>query len=254
MQPDGQTLIFWALVAVAAWMQTTTGFALGLLLMGGVGLLGLMPLPQAAVITSMLVIANSVLVLRTGWRDVDRRLLAITLAGAMPTLVAGFWLLGWLAASGIGLLQLMLGLVIAVAAIQLMARPRQRMALSPDWSFFVAGASGGVLGGLFATTGPPVIYHLYRQPLPLQVVRVTLIAIFSITQIERTLLASLVTGIDGDVLIRAAGAFPAVALGTFLARNLPPPFSVATIRRIALALLFLSGVSMIVASLSRLTG
>lgn len=254
MAPDPQTLIFWTIACVAAWVQSLTGFALGLILMGSVGLFGLIPLPQAAVITSILVVANSALFLSTGWREVSRPLLTRILLGAVPTLILGYALLGWLAASGLGLLQLLLGLVIALAALQLAMRPRPLAEQSPGWSFLLAGATGGVLGGLFATTGPPVIYHIYRQPLPLAVVRATLIAVFFVTQSERLLLATLVTGLDGATLARAAGAIPAVALGTWIGRRLPPPFPVATIRRIALALLFLSGVSMVATALSRIAG
>ena len=56
-------LIFWAIAALAAWVQTLTGFALGLILMGATGALGLMPVPQAAAITSLLVLVNAMLVL-----------------------------------------------------------------------------------------------------------------------------------------------------------------------------------------------
>ena len=165
-------LIFWAIAALAAWVQTLTGFALGLILMGATGALGLMPVPQAAAITSLLVLVNAVLVLSRGWRDVDRPALRLILLGAFPALIAGFFLLNWLAGTALGLLQLLLGLVIAGSAAQLAARPTLRETRSPPVTFFLSGLIGGTMGGLFATTGPPVIWHLYRQPMPLAAVRV----------------------------------------------------------------------------------
>jgi uncharacterized membrane protein YfcA len=96
---------FWLVAALAAWLQTLTGFALGMILMGGAGLLGLMPLPQAAMVTSILVVTNGALVLWRGWREVDRRILALTLCGSLPTMLIGFGLLYWLAARAVGGLQ-----------------------------------------------------------------------------------------------------------------------------------------------------
>ena len=83
------TLAFWLIACLAAWMQTLTGFALGLILMGGVGLLGLMPLPEAAVVTSILVVTNGAIVLWRGWREVDVAALRLYLAGTLPTLIIG---------------------------------------------------------------------------------------------------------------------------------------------------------------------
>lgn len=252
MSSDPGILIFWAIAALAAWVQTLTGFALGLILMGVTGALGLMPVPQAAAITSLLVLVNAVLVLSRGWRDVDRPALKLILMGAFPSLIAGFFLLGWLAGSALGLLQLLLGIVIAGSAAQLAARPQLRETRSPPFTFFLAGLIGGMMGGLFATTGPPVIWHLYRQPMPLAAVRVTLVSVFLLTQILRTGLVIGSGGITAALLVSAAGAAPSVVLGTWLARRFPPPVRTATIRKVALGLLFLSGVSLIFSAMGKL--
>jgi uncharacterized membrane protein YfcA len=249
---DTGILLFWAIAALAAWVQTLTGFALGLILMGATGALGLMPVPQAAAITSLLVLVNAVLVLSRGWRDVDRPALRLILLGAFPALIFGFFLLGWLAGSALGLLQLLLGLVIAGSAAQLAARPHLRQTRSAPFTFFLSGLIGGTMGGLFATTGPPVIWHLYRQPMPLNAVRVTLVATFLLTQILRTGLVIASGGITQALLISAAGAAPAVVLGTWGARRFPPPVQPATIRKAALGLLFLSGISLILSALAKL--
>lgn len=252
MELSPALLIFWAIAALAAWVQTLTGFALGLILMGATGALGLMPVPQAAAITSLLVLVNAVLVLSRGWRDIDRPALRLILLGAVPALIAGFFLLGWLAGMALGLLQLLLGLVIAGSAAQLAARPKLRETRSSPVTFFLSGLIGGLMGGLFATTGPPVIWHLYRQPMPLAAVRVTLVATFFLTQLLRTSLVIGSGGITLPLLISAAGAAPAVILGTWAVRRFPPPVQPSTIRKAALVLLFLSGASLIVSSLGKL--
>ena len=47
MSLDAPLIAFWAVAALAAWVQTLTGFALGLIVMGATGLMGLMPLALA---------------------------------------------------------------------------------------------------------------------------------------------------------------------------------------------------------------
>ncbi|WBU63321.1 sulfite exporter TauE/SafE family protein [Paracoccus aerodenitrificans] len=252
MSFDHQMIMFWAIAALAAWVQTLTGFALGLILMGATGALGLMPVPQAAAITSLLVLVNAIIVLSRGWRDIDRSALKLILLGAFPALIAGFFLLNWLAGTALGLLQLILGIVIAGSAAQLASKPSPRPTQSAPVTFFLSGLIGGTMGGLFATTGPPVIWHLYRQPMQLAAVRVTLVAVFFLTQILRTGLVIASGGITASLLASAAGAAPAVILGTWIARRFPPPVEPGTIRKAALVLLFLSGISLIISALGKL--
>lgn len=252
MHLDANTIIFWGVVVVASWVQTLTGFALGLMTISAVGLMGLMPLPQAAIVVSVLAMTNAALVLLRGWRDVDRPALALILLGAWPGLVAGYALLGWLAGSALGVLQVLLGLVIAGSALQLAMRPRRQPRRSPPGSFVAAGLGAGLMGGLFATAGPPVIWQLYRQPMPLNAVRTTLLAVFLTTQIVRLALALADGAVTAPVATAAAGAIPAVLTGTFLARRFPPPVSSDTIRRLALGLLFASGLALIATAAARL--
>ena len=61
------------LAGVAAYVQSLTGFAFGLLMMGGIGMMGLVPLPDAAVIVGILTLVNATQVLSRGWRDVAWR-------------------------------------------------------------------------------------------------------------------------------------------------------------------------------------
>lgn len=252
MHIDANTIIFWGVVIVASWVQTLTGFALGLMTISAVGLIGLMPLPQAAIVVSVLAMTNAALVLLRGWPDIDRPALAMILTGAIPGIVAGYVLLGWLAGTTLGSLQFLLGVVIAGSALQLAIRPRRQPRRSPAGGFAIAGLAAGVMGGLFATSGPPVIWQLYRQPMPLNAVRTTLLSVFLITQCVRMMLVWGAGAITVPVVATAAGALPAVMLGTTLARRFPPPVSTDTIRKLALLLLFATGLALIFAAFERL--
>lgn len=108
------------------------------------------------------------------------------------------------------------------------------------------------MGGLFATSGAPVIWQLYRQPLAQTTVRTTLISFFFVTQAMRLGLVGATGGFSIGLATAAAGAIPAVALGTIVARRFPPGVPPARIRQVALILLLLSGLGMIATALPRL--
>ena len=240
-----QLALFWALAALGGWTQTLTGFALGLLVMSGATLFHLLPVPVTAQIISVLVLLNGAMVLARDHRHLDRRALWPAVAGALPTIALGYWLLNWMTGAAVDWLRLVLGLLIAAAAAQLVRRPQPWQARSGARAFAAAGAAGGIMGGLFATSGPPIIWLLYRQPLTLDAVRVTLVTYFVVTQSWRLLLTLAGQSVDRLTLTALAGALPAIAAGTLLARHLPPPVPALVIRRAALGLLLLSGAALV---------
>ncbi|MDL2401936.1 hypothetical protein [Rhizobium mayense] len=70
---SAEILGFVLLAGAAAYVQTLTGFAFGLLPMGGVGLTAVMPLPDVAVITDVLTLVNATIMMVKGWRYVLRQ-------------------------------------------------------------------------------------------------------------------------------------------------------------------------------------
>lgn len=247
-----QLIGFWLLACLGGWTQTLTGFALGLIVMSGSTLFGLLPVPMAAAIVSVLVLVNGAMVLSRDWRHADRRIVAAATLAALPGIALGVWLLGWLAGTAVEMLRLILGVFIALAALQLVRRPDPWPRRSPDAAFALAGGAGGVMGGLFATSGPPLIWLIYRQPLPLDTVRVTLVSYFCLTQAWRLGLVAAGGGLGARMLLATAGAAAAIALGTWLARRYPPRVAPVTLRRAALGLLVLSGIALSVTALLRM--
>lgn len=231
---------------VAAYVQTVTGFAFGLVLMGVIALTGLVPLPEAAVVISLLTLVNALMVLARGWRDIARRPFLLSLAGGIPLVALGYAALLAVASLSLSALRLSLGLVIILSSLQLMRRPAPRRELSPHWSFAAFGGIGGLMGGLFSTAGPPLVYHFYRQPLPLVTIRETLVAVFAFNALFRLSLVAVSGEWDNHVMVWALAGLPGVAGATYLARRWPPPLSPFAQRRLAFALLFLSGVSLVI--------
>jgi len=233
----------------AAWLQTITGFAFALVLMGGIGVLNLIPLPEAAIIASILTILNGSLVIRHTWRAIDFKALQGFMTGNIPGLIIGYFLVMYLASTAITVLQILLGLAILGSATQMLLRPIILKERSSDRSFLVTGFFGGILNGMFSTGGPPVIWQMYRQPSRGDTIRATLLTLFVINAILRLGLVLGSSGISMQVVFSAAGALPLVVLGTWLALRFPPPLSTQMINRLAFGLLFVSGLALSLPSL-----
>lgn len=241
-----------AIAFVAAYTQTLTGFALGLIMMGGIGLTGLIPLTDAAVLVSVLVVVNAAQVLLKGWRDIAFRQFFPALGSSILFLGGGYWLLNLMASTSLEGLKILLGTVIIISSIQLSLKPAPMLKVSSPLSFAGFGAIAGVMGGMFSTSGPPLIYHFYRQPLKPATVRETLVAIFAANAILRLGIVAGSGQMPHASFWWSLTAVPVVMVATWLARKFPPPLSPAAMRKLAFVLLFLSGVSLAVPPLIHL--
>ncbi|MBP1849251.1 sulfite exporter TauE/SafE family protein [Rhizobium halophytocola] len=237
-------ILFMLLSGVGAYVQTMTGFALGLVIMGGVGVANLMPLKDAAVVVGILALINVGVMLSRGVGDVRRKELALVLMSSLPSLAIGYLLLDHLAQAGLVWLRIILGAIIVVSSIQLILPPKKEPIESGAASFLFFGTLSGLMSGLFSTSGPPLVYHFYRQPLPVNAIKQTLVSVFGVNSLLRLL------------IVVSAGSFPdrpywpaflaiiPVVAGTQLARRLPLPISTRTLKFIVFLLLCASGLSL----------
>jgi hypothetical protein len=144
------------------------------------------------------------------------------------------------------LLQLLLGCTILGCAVLLIARAQPLAHVSSRGSFVFFGAISGVLGGLFSSAGPPMVYHLYRQPLPLAAIRNSLLILFSLNAVVRL---ALVTG-QGAFMASSFWlsllALPVVIGVTWVARRYSTAGSMKTVKRMVFVLLLAAGMGLIV--------
>ncbi len=233
--------LFLLLIGLGAFCQTITGFAMALIIMGGVVALDLALVQFSAAVVSIVSLVNVIAALRVSYRHVDRRLLAFVCLGLIPALLGGVVLLGFLSDSSHTLLRKILGLVIVMAGLlQLMkSQPwAQRSALGYA---SLAGFMGGLSGGLFSTGGPPIAFFMYRQPIAIEVIRATLLSIFAVSTLGRTLIITAAGHITTEILIISGVAIPLVLLSTALAQRATPYLSDMIVRKLVLALLILVG-------------
>lgn len=230
-----------AVIAVAAYFQTVTGFGLGLIVMGATSALALAPVAIVATVVSVLTLVNSAIALPGRMHGFDRRAVAAAAFGIAPAIVAGVWLLDFLSGPAAKLLQLMLGVVILHAGIAFARRPRPLAARSSDVGFFASGFFSGLSAGLFGISGPPLIFQFYRQPMTQLAARNMLLLLFALTSGGRSLFLVVQGRFDAGIWVLAALTVPLVAVVTALARRFPLPLPAQVLRAIVFGVLVLIG-------------
>ncbi|MBK6007886.1 sulfite exporter TauE/SafE family protein [Ramlibacter ginsenosidimutans] len=241
-------------VVVASCTQAITGFAIALVLLGLTGLFQLAPLPDAANVATVLSLASAAIALRSARRLVDWRALRATVSGTVVGVPLGVALLAWLHANVVMALRLLLGLVVIACAIVVLVRSKPLAQRSPPASFGAIGVLSGLLGGLFSASGPPLVYQFYRQPMDVDTVRDTLVAVLACGSALRLAMVVGSGHFSLHSLELSALSVP-LAMGiTWWMRKRPPPWSREVVLKIVCALLVVTGVGLIGPALSALRG
>ena len=237
----GQIATFLLAALLGSYVQSVAGFAMGLTIIACVSSARLVALDTASAVVSLLSFVNIALSLRGHYHLVHGRIFRGLALGQMPAIVLGVWLLGVLSTHASFVLEMLLGTFLVAGSGSMMFRPRLRERPSGTPAAAAAGFAGGVLGGLFAASGPVIGWFAYRQPLPVTEIRATLLGCFAVSTAVRVVAVGVAGGLNGDVWRLAGAALPVVLIGTWLGRHRPPPVSEATLRRVAFLLLTLMG-------------
>ena len=239
---DGLVVVgFVASVLIATYIQSVTGFAMGMIIIAVIGGSRLMDIPTLTATVSLLSLVNVVLALRGNVHHVHRPLFGWLALGQIPAIFVGVWLLTSLDNNARWVVELLLGLFVALGSLSMLLRPEPIANLSPRYARFVAGLAGGVVGGMFSASGPVMGWFNYRQPLPLDAIRATLFACFVLTTSLRTVIVGVSGGLTSEVWIYVAIGLPLVVGATWVGRNYPPALPEAIMKRLAFGLMFAMG-------------
>lgn len=238
---DPNQLYFLLLVAAGALVQTITGFAMALIIVGGVAALSLADIGASAAVVSLVGLVNTTVALRHNYRSVDVKFLIWLSIGLIPLMLAGILLLELLSRTASDLLQNLLGIMIISAGILLMLKPKPYQQTSARITTILVGASGGLIGGMFGAAGAPYAYLMYRQPMNLVVIRATLLAVFAVATSCRTVMVGFYGHLDREVLTLAALSVPIVIVITLFAGRIAHLLPDVLVRKIAFGLLILLG-------------
>jgi uncharacterized membrane protein YfcA len=238
-------------VFIGSYVQAVAGFAMGLLIIAAVASARLYDVEVAAAVVSFLSLLNIALSLHGHYHLVHGRTLRWLVTGQVPAIFVGVWLLGVLSRQASVLLEMTLGVFLILGSASMMLRPRLRERVSSPQAACIAGIGGGVLGGLFAASGPVIGWFCYRQPLPVAEIRATLLGCFAATTLTRIVAVTVNGDLSLEILSLVVVSVPAVLLGTWLGRRFPPPVGEIALRRLAFLLLTLLGAWILTAALLR---
>ncbi|MBE9515411.1 MAG: sulfite exporter TauE/SafE family protein [Proteobacteria bacterium] len=244
-------LSYLALLAFGAYVQTVTGFALGLFVMGVATLMDLSSVAVSAAIVTISSLVNTGVALSKEHHHVDWQQVRRLSVGLLPAMMVGMWLLDNLDGGTSEYLKILLGLFIVIGAILLMLKPHPRKQPSGALKTMSLGAIAGLFGGLFSTAGPPVVYHLYREPIAINTIRMTMLALFAIATLVRLMLAIPAGHVNQFVIWVCLYGAPVIVLFTWAGQRFVPPLSDMGMRRTAFGLLFVIGIVLLLPAVSR---
>lgn len=247
---DLNILFLLAVFALGSYIQASTGFAFGLIVISSISALGLAPIEVTAFVVSLLSLFNSMIGLQGGqWRKANFKAILWFSVPCLPATFMGIWLLAFLGENELNILKIILGLTIVISSLLMMLQSNLVKKGSSISVFLLGGFSSGIIGGLFSTFGPPLTYIMYRQPDSLRTIRTTLLLVFALTSIMRLSFVMATQTVSMETYILSAIGFPAVVLAAYAVRYFPLPISANTMRRFAYAVLLASGVSLIIQGL-----
>ncbi|WP_394222409.1 TSUP family transporter [Alteromonas gracilis] len=244
-----ETLLpMFGLLGLATLLQTLSGFGFGLMVVSSFTLFGILPLTATTFMVSFLSLFNSVSLVAKNTNQINKRAFTVILLSGIPFMAVGYALLEYLSMGMETWLNLLLGLATLSCCGLLLVKRKRAKPSGRAYGFCIAGALGGLLGGLFSTFGPPVVFQCYRQTWPINEIRITLLAVFSVTALTRLAIVPFGTLPSKEVLFSAVFAIPVVLIFTRLGRLLAARVPAASVRLLALTMLALSGVSLIIQS------
>ncbi|KJY68292.1 membrane protein [Vibrio coralliilyticus] len=238
-----------ATIAIGTYFQTVTGFGLGIIVIGLTVSLNLISLPVIAAVVSIVTLFNCLVALVGKPLKGELKIMLALVVGIVPGVMAGVYLLDELSASATNIMRGMLGIMILGAGLNFMFKPKTLENRSASTSFLFSGFGSGLAGGLFGMAGPPIVYHLYKQPFSIELVRSTLLMVFACTSASRTAYVYLDGSLESNILLLSAVAIPLVTGVTIIARRFPPPLSNQQLRKLVFSVLLMIGSYLIIASL-----
>lgn len=240
-------IAFIGCVAIATYVQNLTGFAFGLILLGLVSVLRLASVPDAANAATLLTLANTVSYFRLHPLKPEWRVVRPAILPSLAGVAGGVALLAWLSSNAALALRGLLGVAIVACAVLLLVSTSPRETISSRVSFRAIGLLSGLMGGMFSSAGPPLVFHMYRQPLQRDIVQQCLVLMFGINQLLRLVLILASGRFTAHSIALGLSAFPVVYAVTWWQHRHPPRMSAGMIRRATAGLLMCAGGSMVAA-------
>lgn len=228
-----------AIVLVAAFLQSLSGFGFAIVVMPMLTLmLGLRTAAPLVALTALMVYAINVSRFRRAINAGE--VLRLGLASALGVPI-GVWTVSYVDAT---VVEQALGLLLSLFALYSLARPRAAWNLSPRW-VYPAGFLAGCLGGAYNTPGPPAIVYGTLRQWPRDEFRAGLQTLFLANGVL-VVASHLVAGhLTVPVLTYCLYTVPALALGILLASRVDNRVDRERFRMLVSVMILLLGLSLL---------
>lgn len=247
LSPTTLTMLV-ALVGIASYVQTLTGFAFSLVFMSAITVTGVVGIDDGAAIATLLMLVNAALILASERRFVSKAVFLPVVSPASVGTIIGALLLPVLLAISVEWLKFALGFVVILSSLRLLRIPKGAGERPSPFVFPLFGLAGGIMGGLFAVPGPPIVYALQVYLAEQRQIRATLVAIFAAVGFTRLVFSPLPTS---SLLLATLLLVPATIAATEAARRWPPPLSPRSAQLLTVLLLILTGFILILPALTQ---
>jgi len=233
-----QAVITALVLMVAEAFAVLFGFGAGLIAVGSLAMV-LSEVQDVVVLLVCLIVPVEVYVVATSWRVISWRGVALICVGIAVGVPLGTLTLQVVNAS---IILVALGGFLVFSGLAFLFMPQGMRVRWPVWAGPLCGVFAGVLGGMFSTGGPPLIFYYRLAGVEKGAFRGNLMAIFlmmSIVRVPSYVVAGLLTA---ERLWTAALLMPVVLLGAWLGNKVHIRLSEQTFQRLVACVLCLLGV------------
>ena len=233
-------ILIFALVFLAALVQSVSGFGFAVIIMPLITLvLGLQAAAPMVALTALTVYIVNLVRYRQSINVGEAVRLGVAAAFGVPI---GIWALGNVSET---LVKQVMGLVLIAYAIYALARPAASWVLSRSW-VYPAGFLAGCMGGAYNTPGPPVIVYGSLRQWPKDEFRAVLQALFLVNAVLVVASHLLAGHVTADVLVYYLYALPALGLGIFVGSRMDRKVDRERFRILVTALILILGLSLVI--------
>lgn len=232
-------------MALASYVQVITGFAFSLLFIGLISTFDLVPLDDATNAISVITLIQAGTYFRAHPLSREWRTVRPAIMPSIVGVLVGAALLVWLSGQALYLLKYALGFIIIGTAISMVSKPVPWPHISSARAFRFTGLLSGLMGGLFSTAGPPLVYLLYRQPMPQRAIHQCLFLMFAISQGVRLVFIGLSGNFTWRSFLYIGLSLPIVLIVQNIHQRYPLRLSSRMTVRLAASLLILAGAGLI---------
>jgi len=243
--PDPTLICIAALIlAIAAFVQSATGFGMALVCMAGLPLI--MQVPEAVALVAvfnLLVTANVMWLNRSGFSWPKAWPLALAMVIGIPL---GYF--GFKSIDATLIIRILGGLLVTISLtdLRLSKRGPEKALQLPRWAAFPIGLGGGILGGAFNIGGPPIVAYVYYQNWSKAQAVAVLQSCFLAGGITRNLLMAGQGDYSKGLFVIVAAAIIPAAIAIWLGKRTLDRLPQSLLRKIVFIFVLLMGIKYLI--------